>query len=127
LPWSGFVAVAAGATVGAWLRWALGTWLNPLVPAIPLGTLSANLLGGLMIGAVLGASDPTGVPPLLRLLIVTGFLGGLTTFATFSAETTTLLVQARFGWALAAICLHVAGSLALTTFALLVTRAYFGR
>ena len=79
----GFLAVGAGATTGAWLRWALGTWLNPVFPTVPLGTLTANLLGGLIIGGVMSAADPLAFPPAFRLLVVTGFLGGLTTFFDF--------------------------------------------
>lgn len=124
LPSSGFLAVGCGAAIGAWLRWALGVWLNPVFPTVPLGTLSANLLGGFIIGGVMSVADPLGLPPALRLLVVTGFLGGLTTFSTFSAETSTLLVQARYGWALAAIALHVAGSLSLTLLGIFLVRMH---
>jgi protein CrcB len=79
-----------GAALGAWLGWVLGIWLNPVFPTVPLDTLSANLLGGFIIGGVMSAADPPRFPPVLRLLVVTGFLGGLSTFSTFSAETTTL-------------------------------------
>jgi fluoride exporter len=74
----------------------------------------------------MGAADPLGFPPAVRLLLVTGFLGGLTTFSTFSAKTTTLLLQARYGWALAAILTHLAGSLCLTTLGVLLVRAQLG-
>lgn len=97
MPVDGLLAVGIGAALGAWLRWVLAIWLNPVFPTIPLGTLTANLLGGFTIGAVMSAAEPLGFPPVLRLLVVTGFLGGLTTFSTFSAETTTLLLQARYG------------------------------
>ena len=117
-------AVGIGAAAGAWLRWGFGTWLDPVFPTVPLGTLSANLLGGFIIGAVMSAADPLGFPPAIRLLVVTGFLGGLTTFSTFFAETTTLLLQARYGWALAAIGMHVAGSLCMTTLGFLLIRAH---
>jgi fluoride exporter len=122
LPVSGFVAVGIGAALGAWLRWALGIWLNPIFPTIPLGTLSANLLGGFIIGGVLSCAGPMAFSPALRLLLVTGFLGGLTTFSTFSAETTTLLLEARYGWMLLAVAAHVLGSLALTALGVLVVR-----
>ncbi|MBK1719756.1 fluoride efflux transporter CrcB, partial [Thiocystis violacea] len=81
------VAVFTGAGLGALLRWVLGSRLNSIVPTLPLGTLTANLLGGLLIGLAIGwlARHP-GVPPEVRLFIITGFLGGLTTFSTFSAE-----------------------------------------
>ncbi len=89
--------------------------LNSLFPTIPLGTLSANLAGGYLIGVAmtLFASLP-GLAPEWRLLVITGFLGGLTTFSTFSAEVTILLQQGRFLWAGAAISAHVAGSLLMT-------------
>jgi fluoride exporter len=114
--------VGAGAAVGAWLRWTLGVWLNPVFPMIPLGTLSANMLGGLLIGAVMGATAPLALPPVLRLLVITGFLGGLTTFSTFSAETTTLLLQGRYDWACVAIVAHVAGSLCMTLLGVILIR-----
>jgi CrcB protein len=126
LPLNGFLAVGVGAALGAWLRWALGTWLNPVFPAVPLGTLSANLLGGFIIGGVMSAADPLGFPPLLRLLVVTGFLGGLTTFSTFSAETTSLFLQARYGWALLAVAMHVAGSLCMTLLGVFLIRTQLG-
>jgi fluoride exporter len=115
-----------GAALGAWLGWVLGIWLNPVFPTVPLDTLSANLLGGFIIGGVMSAADPPRFPPVLRLLVVTGFLGGLTTFSTFSAETTTLLFQARYGWASAAILAHVAGSLCMTMLGVILIRAYIG-
>jgi fluoride exporter len=122
LPLSGFLAVGIGAALGAWLRWALGIWLNPIFPIIPLGTLSANLLGGFIIGGVLAYVGPLAFSPALRLLLVTGFLGGLTTFSTFSAEATTLLLEARYGWALLTVAVHVLGSLGLTALGFLLVR-----
>jgi CrcB protein len=109
------LAISVGAAAGAILRWLLGTTLNSLFPAIPLGTLSANLAGGYLIGVAmtLFASLP-GLAPEWRLLVITGFLGGLTTFSTFSAEVTILIQQGRFLWAGAAISAHVAGSLLMT-------------
>ena len=110
-----FLAVGLGAAFGAWARWLLGLALNPLFIALPLGTLAANLLGGYLIGlaVALFAGHP-GLAPEWRLLIITGFLGGLTTFSTFSAEVTVLLQQGRLLWAGAAISAHVAGSLFMT-------------
>lgn len=109
------VAVGGGAAVGAWLRWGLGTMLNPIFPTVPLGTLSANLLGGYLIGMVLGIlSHYESLPPEIRLLMTTGFLGGLTTFSTFSAETVTLIVRGQYGWAAAVVMFHVIGSLVMT-------------
>ena len=115
LPLSSFAAIALGAVLGAWLRWGLGLWLNPLFPTVPLGTLAANLLGGYLIGLALGffAQHP-GVPVEWRLGFVTGFLGALTTFSTFSAEVVTLLARQQWGWALLGAGAHLLGSLAMT-------------
>jgi fluoride exporter len=124
LPFSGFVAVGLGAAAGAWLRWALGLWLNPLFPTVPLGTVSANLLGGFIIGTVMSAAAPLGLTPVARLLLITGFLGGLTTFSTFSAETTALLLQSRWAWAGAAVAVHVLGSLSMTALGVFLSRAF---
>ncbi len=109
------LAISLGASAGAVLRWFLGRALNTLFPAIPPGTLAANLLGGYLIGVALAvfAAAPS-VSPEWRLLIITGFLGGLTTFPTFSAEVATLLQQGRLLWAGAAIGVHVAGSVTMT-------------
>lgn len=109
------LSVAVGAVIGAWLRWALGLLLNALVPAVPPGTLAANLLGGYVAGAALAyfVQFPN-LPPEWRLLIITGFCGGLTTFSTFSLETATLLQQGRLGLFGAAVALHVGGSIAMT-------------
>jgi CrcB protein len=113
--WLGLLAVGGGAAAGAWLRWWLGSLLNPLFPTLPLGTLAANLIGGYVIGLALAifAHFET-LAPELRLLLVTGFLGGLTTFSTFSAEATTLFGREQYGWAFTLIAIHVVGSIALT-------------
>ncbi len=108
------IAISLGAALGALLRWALAVGLNGLFPALPPGTLAANLVGGYLIGAALAYFAQTTLPPEWRLFVVTDFLGGLTTFSTFSAEVTTLLQQGRLGWALAAVSAHVLGSLAMT-------------
>ena len=124
MPWSGFIAVGGGAAVGAWLRWGLGMALNPLFPTLPLGTLAANLIGGLMIGFAMELLTRHAVlPPEVRLLVVTGFLGGLTTFSTFSAEVVSLLAQMQFGWAFVAASLHLFGSLLLTGLGMWSARA----
>lgn len=109
------LAISAGASAGAIVRWLLGASLNALFPAVPPGTLAANLIGGYLIGFALAifAHSP-GIAPEWRLFIVTGFLGGLTTFSTFSAEVTTLIQQGRLWWAGATISLHVIGSLLMT-------------
>jgi CrcB protein len=97
------------------LRWGLGIRLNPLFPTLPLGTLAANLLGGLLAGlAVAWLGRHSGLPPEVRLLGITGFLGGLTTFSTFSLEVVALMARAEHAWALGAIVAHLGGSLALT-------------
>uniref|UniRef100_E6QPV1 Protein crcB homolog n=1 Tax=mine drainage metagenome TaxID=410659 RepID=E6QPV1_9ZZZZ len=122
------VAVGVGAALGAWLRWILGIWLNPLFPTLPLGTLAANLGGGYVIGLSIAffAAQPS-LSPEWRLLIITGFLGGLTTFSTFSAEVFTLLSRQQWGWGGLEILAHVAGSISMTalgvlTFSLLGTK-----
>ena len=112
-----FLAVGIGAALGAWLRWGLGLWLNPVLPELPFGTLAANLVGGYLIGlAVAFFTQHPGLSPELRLLIITGFLGGLTTFSTFSAETITLLLRGQYAWGSAIIVAHLGGSLLMTVF-----------
>ncbi|GAA5009153.1 fluoride efflux transporter CrcB [Lysobacter lycopersici] len=109
------IVIFIGAGFGALARWGLGLWLNPAFPTVPLGTLAANAIGGLLMGLVLGVfAQYESLSPLLRLALTTGFLGGLTTFSTFSAETATLLLRAEYGWALAAIALHVGTSILAT-------------
>ena len=119
------LAISAGASIGALLRWFLGSALNAFFPLIPLGTLVANLLGGYLVGLAISvfAVSP-GFSPEWRLFIITGFLGALTTFSTFSAEVTSLMQEGRFAWACGAVAVHVCGSLLMTfagmgTFALL--------
>lgn len=112
LAWAG---VGVGAALGAWLRWGLGLWLNPVFASIPLGTLCANLLGGYLIGvAVMVFQLNAALPAELRLLLVTGFLGGLTTFSTFSAEVVGLIRADQWLWALGAASVHLLGSLLMT-------------
>jgi CrcB protein len=110
-----FLAIGCGAAIGAWLRWGLGLWLNPLQAQLPPGTLAANLMGGYLIGlAVAFFMQHPSLPPEWRLLIVTGFLGGLTTFSTFSAETVTLLLRGQYLWATGIVAAHLGGSLLMT-------------
>ena len=119
-------AVGIGAAVGAWLRWALAYAFNPVFPAVPLGTLAANLVGGLLMGIAMElVTRSVLLAPEVRLLVMTGFLGGLTTFSTFSAEVTTLLVRREWAWGMLAIGLHVVGSVALTLIGILLARMLF--
>jgi CrcB protein len=112
---SSLLAISVGASLGAVLRWLLSLWLNGLFPSLPPGTLVANLIGGYLIGLALSlfAQYPQ-LPPEWRLLVITGFLGGLTTFSTFSAEVTHHLQQGRLGWAGAVMAAHMIGSLVMT-------------
>ena len=121
--WIGFVAVGIGGALGCWLRWVLGTLLNPLFPTVPLGTLAANLGGGLMMGCVMGLWDHfQTLSPELRLFVFTGFLGGLTTFSTFSAESTTLLLRQQYLWFGAHIAAHLVGSIGMCVLGLALMR-----
>jgi CrcB protein len=122
--WS-VIAVGGGAAVGAWIRWAFGMVLNPIFPTIPLGTAAANILGGFLMGVCMAfITHYEAMSPELRLLMTTGFLGGLTTFSTFSAETTTLLSRGQHGWAAAMILIHVAGSVAATFAGIIATESW---
>ena len=115
-----FFAVGVGAAIGAWGRWGLSLALNSLFPLLPFGTLVANLVGGYLMGICMGLISLGGLlSPELRLLITTGFLGGLTTFSTFSAESVTLLSRGQYGWASLHILAHLLGSLLMTALGLL--------
>jgi len=117
------LSVFIGAGLGALLRWGLGIALNPIFPTIPLGTLAANLLGGFLVGvAVTSFTLRASLPPEARLFAITGFLGGLTTFSTFSAEIVTLVTRAQYGWAIVAAGTHLAGSLVLTAIGMFVAQ-----
>ena len=109
------LSICAGASLGALLRWVLAGRFNPLFPALPMGTLAANLIGGYLVGVAVAvfATMPQ-LPPQYRLFVVTGFLGGLTTFSTFSAEVVAQLQQGHTAWALATAFTHLLGSFALT-------------
>ena len=111
----GFIAVGAGAAIGAWLRWGLSLWLNTRNASVPLGTLAANLIGGFLVGlAVAYFNKHADLSPAWRLFAVTGFLGGLTTFSTYSAEVVTLFERGDFLSALTVALAHLIGSFALT-------------
>lgn len=120
-------AVGGGAALGAWLRWGLGILLNPVFPALPFGTLAANLIAGLIMGFVMefGARHAS-LPPDLRLLITTGFLGGLSTFSTFSAESVTLFLRREILWGVIHTTSHLLGSLALTVLGIYLVGFLFG-
>lgn len=109
------IAISVGASLGAILRWLLAGRFNPMHEALPLGTLAANLLGGYLVGiAVAYFGDRPDLPPEVRLFVVTGFLGGLTTFSTYSAEVVTLIHEARLLPALTVALVHLLGSFMLT-------------
>ena len=113
--WKSILAVALGAALGALLRWLLGAKLNSVFPTIPPGTLVANLFGAYVIGlGIAFFATFSSISPEWRLLVITGFCGGLTTFSTFSAELTLLLQQGRLVWALGAVAAHVLGSVLMT-------------
>jgi len=121
-----FLAVGTGAFLGAVLRWVFGIWLNPLLPTLPLGTLAANLVGGLVMGLAMGLfAQFQSLTPELRLFVTTGFLGGLTTFSTFSAETVTLMLRQQYAWTCAIIGAHLFGSLAMTLAGIGIVRLLF--
>ena len=119
-----FLAVGLGAAFGAWVRWLLGLALNPLFIAMPLGTLAANVLGGYLVGLAVGMFHINSHFPLAwKLFAITGFLGGLTTFSTFSAEVVERLLAGQPGWAIGLATLHLAGSLTATWLGLLTVGA----
>ena len=114
------LAISVGSALGALLRWQLGLRLNEVFPTLPPGTLVANIIGGYIIGvAVAYFANASDIAPEWRLLIITGFCGGLTTFSTFSAEVVTLLQAGRIGWAATTIAIHVSSSLVATVAGLL--------
>lgn len=115
-----FFAIGVGAMLGAWCRWGLGLLLNPLFIAMPLGTLAANVIGGYLVGVAVGVFHlNSGLPVAFKLFAITGFLGGLTTFSTFSAEVVERLLSHQLHWALGLAAVHLAGSLLATYLGLL--------
>ena len=108
------LAICLGACIGTLARWRLGLWLNHPGAFMPWGTLAANLIGGYLVGLILAWAHHADLAPFWRLMLVTGFLGALTTFSTFSAEVVEMLLADRWGQALGTATLHLLGSLALT-------------
>ncbi|WP_333681022.1 fluoride efflux transporter CrcB [Dyella sp.] len=124
MSWSGFLAVGIGGALGCWIRWMLGVLFNPIFPTLPLGTLAANLSGGLIMGCMLGIIEHfQALPPEVRLFVMTGFLGGLTTFSTFSAEADTLLLRGQMLWFGVHVAVHLIGSLSMTMLGIFLTRS----
>jgi fluoride exporter len=120
----GLAAVGVGAALGAWCRWAIQYWLNPLFTNLMLGTAAANLLGGLLAGFALGLFEklaPGAVA--LRLLVLTGFLGSFTTFSALSLELVLLLERREWAWALTTVGTHVVGAVVLAVVGLWAGRA----
>ena len=108
------LAICIGASAGALARWGLGLWLSP-GGLIPWGTLAANLIGGYLIGVCIAVFQALPqLDPVWRLLLITGFLGGFTTFSSFSAEVVAFLTTERYALALGTAIVHVAGSLLMT-------------
>lgn len=119
----GLLIVGAGGLVGSALRWLIGLRMNAIFPALPLGTLAANIIGGYIIGLAAGAvTADLGLSQNMRLFLIPGFCGGLTTFSTFSLETVTSLMNGRIGWGLGEIAIHVTGSLLATALGLFTVR-----
>ncbi len=108
------LAIAVGSSVGAWIRWFLGLKLNAIYPNIPLGTVAVNLIGGFIIGFAIAFFAQSQLSPNLKLLIVTGFCGGLTTFSTFSFEVMSLLQEGKLALSGLTIAIHVIGAVAFT-------------
>ena len=108
------ISIELGSILGAWLRWLIGLKLNPIFPAIPLGTVTVNFIGGFIIGFAISYFSQSALSPNYKLFVITGFCGALTTFSTFSAEIIALLQQGKLSYAVAAIVIHVIGSLVFT-------------
>lgn len=125
------IAICLGACVGALSRWQLGLWLNPSSASdglLPWGTLAANLIGGYLVGVCVGVFQQLpDLDPFWRLALVTGFLGALTTFSSFSAEVVAMLQQGRFALAAGTASVHLFGSLMLTLLGLKTVAMFWGR
>ena len=119
----GFIAVALGGLLGCWLRWALAVLLNHVFPHLPPGTLAANWIGGFLMGCLMGIFERwQSLPAAFRLFAVTGFLGGLTTFSTFSEEANTLLLHGQYMWFGLHVASHLVGTLSLTLLGIFTVR-----
>src|ERR1700756_1898145 len=120
---TGAIAVAVGGVLGAWSRWILGYLLNSQWPSLPPGTLVANLVGGYLIGFFVELfALRSEIPPEAALFVITGYLGALTTFSTFSAEAVTLLALGQYVWAICHVTSHLAGSLLATVLGIATSR-----
>jgi CrcB protein len=120
---TGAIAVAVGGVLGAWSRWGLSYLLNALWPSLPPGTLTANLVGGYLIGFFIELfSRHSEIPPETALFVITGYLGALTTFSTFSAEAVTLLARGDYFWGICHVTSHLAGSLVMTVLGIATSR-----
>jgi fluoride exporter len=121
---SAFLAVGVGAMLGAWARWGVSVWLNPIMPQLPLGTLAVNIAGGYAVGVAVACfnANPS-LSPEWRLACITGFLGALTTFSAFSAESVQLMQDGRYGAALAHSAAHLFGSIIATALGFATWRA----
>jgi fluoride exporter len=120
---TGAIAVAIGGVLGAWSRWALSYLFNAFWPSLPPGTLAANLVGGYLIGFLVELfSLHKEIPPEVALFAITGYLGALTTFSTFSAEAVTLLIREQYVWAICHITSHLCGSLVMTVLGIVTSR-----
>lgn len=119
------LSISIGAIAGALLRWWFMVMFNPFFPTIPLGTLAANIIGGFLMGIFMAViRGHAFVPEVVRLGIATGFLGGLTTFSTFSGETVTLLADHEYLWSSVIIIAHVAGSIFATIFGIYTVKVF---
>lgn len=124
-PW---IAVGGGAAVGAWLRYGLSLAFNPAFHLVPIGTLISNVLGGYLMGLAMAFfSQEIILAPEIRLGVTTGFLGGLTTFSTFSGETLTLLMHHEYSWTILIIMSHVIGSLVMTVLGIFTMKYFLNR
>ena len=122
------LAICFGASLGALARWQLGLWLSHSDALIPWGTLAANLIGGYLVGVCMGVfQQMPELDPVWRMLLVTGFLGALTTFSSFSAEVVAMLQQARYALALGTASVHLFGSLALTVLGLKTVALFWAK